>query len=208
MNSKLLRIVKKLDAQDKLSLSRKLSKNLPKIFFFTDRKRLDDVFEVVTNLPKNSAVIIREYDLNFTKRLNFALKIRDIAKKNSLKILVGKDAKLAAKIKADGLHLSDLEGFRRFNHYLNKNLLVSYSCHSEKSIRKAQKYGCNLIFYSPIFPTKSHPNQKAIGVLALRKLTLKTKIPIYALGGVSIQNIKILRNSRVAGFGGISIFED
>jgi thiamine-phosphate pyrophosphorylase len=210
MNDKFLRIIKKLGAKDKASLPRKpsknkLAKNLPKMFFFTDRKRFDDIFKVVKNLPKNSAVIIREYDLNNAQRLDFALKISDIAKKKSLKVWVGKDWKLANKIKADGIHLSDREGFSWFRNF-NKNLLVSYACHSEKSVRKAQEFGSDLIFYSPIFSTKSHPKQKPIGSLKLRNLTSKISTPIYALGGVDEGSIKILANSNIAGIGGISIF--
>jgi thiamine-phosphate pyrophosphorylase len=205
MNDKFLRTIKKLGAKGRLSLPRKLSKKLPKMFFFTDRKRFDDIFRAVQNLPRNSAVIIREYDLNNSQRLDFALKISDIAKKKSLKVWVGKDWQLANKIKADGVHLSDMEGFRRFNNS-KTNLLVSYACHSEKSVRKAQKYGCDLIFYSPIFSTKSHLEKKPIGSLKLRVLASNTATPIYALGGVGEKNIKILANSGIAGIGGISLF--
>jgi len=211
MNDKFLRIIKKLGAKDKSSLSRKpsknkYSKNLPKMFFFTDRKRFDNIFRIVQNLPKNSAVIIREYDLSGAQRLDFALKISDIAKKKSLKVWVGKDWKLANKIKADGVHLSDQEGFGWIGNS-SKNLLVSCACHSEKSVRKAQKYGSDLIFYSPIFTTKSHPKQQPIGSLKLRNLTSKISTPIYALGGVSENNVQTLVNSNIVGIGGISVFD-
>ncbi len=206
MNDKILRIIKKLAVKNKPSSSRKLCKKLPKMFFFTDRNRVDDIFLVVKNLPKNSAVIIREYDLNSARRLDFASKVSAIAKQKSLKVFVGKDVNLAKKIKADGVHFSDREGFSKLIN-LDKSFLVSYACHSEISVRKAQKTGCDLIFYSPIFPTKSHPDQKTIGSLGLRNLVAKTATPIYALGGIDENNLKILTNSNIAGIGGISIFQ-
>ena len=203
MNDKFLRIIKKLGVKNKSFLEKKL----PKMFFFTDRNRVDDVFAVVKNLPKNSAIIIREYDLENSQRLDFARIISDLARKRSLKVFVGKDIKLAKKIKADGVHFSDWEGLKSYNN-LGKNFLISYACHSEKSVRRAQKIGCDLIFYSPIFPTKSHPNQKTIGSLKLRNLTAKATIPIYALGGIDGNNAKILVSSGVGGVGGVSIFQD
>lgn len=203
MNDKFLRIIKKLGTKNKSSLVKKL----PKMFFFTDRNRFDDIFLVVENLPKNSAIIIREYDLNYSQRLEFANKISVIAKHKSLKVWVGKDLKLAKEIEADGVHFSDREGFVRPNN-LGKNLLVSYACHSNKSVYQAQKYGYDLIFYSPIFPTKSHPNQKTIGSLELRNLAKRTPTPIYALGGIDERNVKTLINCGIGGIGGISIFQN
>ncbi len=210
MNDKFLRIIKKLGAKDKPSFKSPLVKKLPKMFFFTDRKRVKNIFAVVENLPKNSAIIIREYDLDEPQRLDFAQEIMAIAKKKSLKVLVGKNWQLAVKIKADGVHFSDWEPMKQLPKHRNnqpKDFLVSYSCHSEKAVRKAQKYGCDLIFYSPIFATKSHLGQRPIGSLKLRNLASKTTTPIYALGGVNEKNIQTLINSHIAGIGGISMFD-
>ena len=206
MNDELLRIIKKFKSKDRSIPTKKL----PQIFFFTDRKAIKDIFFTISNLPKNSAVIIREYDLNYKKRLEFAYKIVDIAKKKSLKIFVGKDWKLAVKIKADGIHFSDRikskDHFKILNKNLNKKFLLSCSCHNPRSIKVAEQYNCDLIFYSPIFLTKSHIGHNPIGVLKLRNLILKTSTPIYALGGINHKNIKMLCNTYINGIGGISIF--
>ena len=59
--------------------------------FFTDRKKISDFAQVIKNLPKNSIIIIREYDLDKEDREIFARKIAALARAQSLKILVGKD---------------------------------------------------------------------------------------------------------------------
>jgi len=206
MNDGLLRKIKQLRVKNKSILV----KNLPLMFFFTDRRAIKNIFSVIKNLPKDTAIIIREYDLNQNQRLDFAKKIINIAKKKSLKVFVGKNWQLAIKIKADGVHFSDYDDAKKClwksNKILSKKLLISYSCHSLKSIKIAEKYGCDLIFCSPIFVTKTHPQQKPIGCFGLRNLVSKTSIPIYALGGVDKRNIQILANCHIAGIGGISIF--
>ena len=207
MNNGFLKI-KQLRAKNKSILT----KNLPLMFFFSDRTAVKNIFNVVQNLPKNSAIIIREYDLNKTQKLDFAHKIIKIAKQKSLKVFVSKNWQLAIKIKADGVHFSDYDNAQKClwksNKIFSKKLLISYSCHSLSSIKMAAKYGCDLIFYSPIFATKTHPQQKAIGSFGLRNAIAKTSIPIYALGGVTQQNIKIIANRHIAGIGGISMFNE
>jgi thiamine monophosphate synthase len=258
MDNKTLTIIKKLRTKNKA----KMAKNLPALFFFSDRKKFNDIFAVIGKLPYGCAVIIREYDLNYDERLEFARKIIEVARKNSrkkIKVLVGKDWNLTLKIKADGVHFSDLDGFKpriselqpsfrlpepsqfsklspldksgfapQYNSRLKadsysyrndgvesfkpntktKNLIITYSCHHPSSINKAKKLGANLIFYSPVFPTASHPNQKPIGTLQLRSIALKNSIPIYALGGINNENIKLLLNCCICGVAGISLFND
>ncbi|MCE3255203.1 MAG: thiE1 [Rickettsiaceae bacterium] len=204
MNDKFLRLARKLAAKPKLGEH----KNLPEMFFFTDRKRVKDIFSVVENLPKNSAVIIREYDLSEEKRLDFAQKIIAIARKNrrkNLKILVGKNYSLARKIKADGVHFSD-QNQVQLPAKTNKKMIFSYSCHYPKSVSKAKKLDCDLVFYSPIFVTNSHPEAKPVGLPQLRKFIRQSQIPTYALGGIDEKNIRLLKDTGVAGIGGISIF--
>ena len=68
-------------------------------------------------------------------------------------------------------------------------------------------YGINFLFLSPIFPTNSHPNSKTIGNMRLAKITreLGDKSAIYALGGINLVNIRLLKNTRIAGFGFITM---
>lgn len=194
MNGKMVRQKNRLD-----------EKNLPAMFFFTDRKRFDDIFSVISKLPQNSAIIIREYDLNFKEKLDFARKILKITKLKNIKVFVGKDVKLAKKIKADGIHFSDLDKNIKLAK-IPKNILVSYSCHNEKSLALARKIKADLVFLSPIFKTESHPNQKPIGTYLLRKFARQNELPTYALGGINDKNVKLLKGSLISGIGGISIF--
>ena len=166
-------------------------------------------------MPKNSAIIIREYDLEEKNREIFAKKIVALARPLGLKILVGKDLSLAKKIKADGVHFSDfdklpLQFFQQKN--FPEKFIFSFSCHNLKSALKAQKSGFDIIFISPIFPTTSHLNTKNMGLKNLSKISLKTKSTpycessFYALGGINSQNLSSIRKLNLAGFGAISLF--
>lgn len=183
--------------------------------FFTDRSKVSDFEKTISSLPKNSAIIIREYDLDKKAREIFAQKIVTLARVRGLKILVGKDLELARKIKADGVHFSDfdklpLQFFKKKS--FPKKFIFSAACHSFKSILRVEKLRADLIFISPIFPTTSHSDAKILGLRNLAKIAVKTKkpsyalSPIFALGGVNLENIKSIRKLGISGFGAIELF--
>lgn len=181
-------------------------------FFFTDLRKIPDIEKTIKNLPKNSHIIIREYNLDKNSREVFAKKVSALARARSLKIIVGKDFELARKIKADGIHFSDFDNlpiqfFKQKS--FPKKFIFSFASHSYKSFLKAQKTKADLIFISPIFATTSHLNSPSFGINNLRKIVAKNKKPnqiIAALGGVKSDNIKILRKLKIISFGAIDLF--
>lgn len=187
---------------------KKPQSNLPTLFFFTNRHQFSDIFSVIKNLPRNSGVIIREYDLDFAQRLEFAKKIVKIAKERHLLTFAGKDLRLALQAKTNGVHFSDQD--QRQKQYLsyqksNPHFLFSYSCHSEKSLKKAARFNFDFLFLSPIFPTNSHQESLTINHQKLTRISLNNNFPLYALGGINSKNIKLLKKSRIYGIGAISL---
>ncbi len=205
--------------------------------FFTDRKKISDFKNIIARLPRGSAIIVREYDLNKIEREKFAQQIIDLVKSQNrhkaLKVLVGKDLQLARKIKADGIHYSDLERIpikilkAKSTKSFPQKFIFSLACHSEQSVIKSYKQSFDMIFISPIFTTTSHEDVKPIGLRNFSKIALKAKKQeyfrseiyatriyaprvyvsrIYALGGVNLQNLRAIRKLKIAGFGAIDIF--
>ncbi len=212
MNQKILLEIKKFEEKNK---KRNRVKALPVSVLFTDRKKISDIKNTIKFLPKNSAIIIREYDLDKKNREIFALEISKIARVRGLKILIGKDIALAKKIKADGVHFSDsdklpLQFLQKKSFY--KKFIFSFSCHNFKSVLKAQKIKSDMIFISPIFSTTSHLHAKNIGIRNLAEISLKTKsnsyheVNLYALGGISSANLLSVRKLGLSGFAAISLF--
>lgn len=182
---------------------------------FTNRKKIFNFEKAIASLPKNSKIIIREYDLDKKNREKFAKKIISLARVRGLKILVGKDFDLAKKIKADGIHFSDfdklpLQFFKKKS--FPKKFIFSAACHSKKSFLKLQKLKLDMIFVAPIFPTTSHAGAKDFGLRNLAKIAVKSRgsdyffSEIYALGGINSTNIASVRKLGISGFGAIDLF--
>lgn len=197
-----------------------IKKFAQKPVFFTDRTKVLNFDKTIQSLPRNSTIVIREYDLEKKLREEFARKIIQLARPKQLKILLGKDFELARKIKANGVHFSDLSKvplqFLKKKSF-PKNFVFSISCHSFKSFLKVQKLKPDIIFVSPIFATTSHIGATTFGLKNLAKISFKAKKPkyferwvyapqIFALGGINLNNIKSVRKLAISGFAAIDLF--
>jgi thiamine monophosphate synthase len=209
----------------KLSNKLLLSPKLVNSVFFTDRKKISEPEKILSRLPKNSAIIFREYDLPKNERENLAKNFKeknDKFSKKNCRFIIGKDFALAKKIKADGVHFSDVDKnilpFILQKKSLPKNFIFSLSIHHEKSWALVKKLQPDLVFFSPIFKSSSHINQSPIGLIKFSSLLIKNKyyccknknsvIRIYGLGGIKFSNLKNIRKLGIAGFGAIELFKN
>jgi len=180
---------------------------LPIAFYFTDDARGSCPLEISKTLPPNTGVIFRHY--NAPHRISLARKLAKICRKNGTPLFVAKTPGLAASISATGCHLP--ENFiamvpairRRF-----PQLYISAACHSETAVIAARQMGVDLAFLSPVFATKSHPGAKYLGILHAAQIAHATRLPIYALGGITPNHFNAVRSAGFTGFGAIGLFED
>ncbi|WP_417227539.1 Nudix family hydrolase [Amphritea sp.] len=63
------------------------------------------------------------------------------------------------------------------------------SCHSLEQIQQAERVGVDYITLSPVQQTPSHPDTAPLGWDEFTRLVSQTRLPVYALGGVSLDNI-------------------
>jgi thiamine-phosphate pyrophosphorylase len=62
---------------------------------------------------------------------------------------------------------------------------------------EASRYGADLVTLSPVFETPG--KGAALGIKGLHDLAVTSDIPVYALGGVDLENIASLAETRVHG---------
>ena len=209
-------------AKQKFSLKNKsgnkfLAKKLPLNFIFSDRKRITDLNLLINDLPekfsRRSAIIIREYDLVSKKRQEFIAKIEALLRKKNIRLMIAKDVGLCEEVKSSGFHFSD---FDKMPIILLKKIaakkIISLAVHNLVSLKKANRKPLNLyvdlIFISPVFSTKSHPNSKNLGLRNLTKFSLQNKKPLYALGGIGANNINsLIKIKNLSGFAGIDLYK-
>ena len=133
------------------------------------------------------------------------IKIANECKKKRYQLFVSNDVRLAVKFKADGIYIPSFNKTKRFENIEKRNMKILGSAHNQKEIQIKKIQKCTAIFLSPVFKM-----EKANNVLNLHKfnyLSMINKVNIYALGGITENNIRKLKLLHIKGFGGISLFK-
>lgn len=102
-------------------------------------------------------------------------------------LLLTSTAKEVEHFGAAGLHLSGkaLENVRE--RPLSREFRLSASCHSVQEIQQAAALDFDLAMISPVLPTPTHPDKLSLGWDEFMVAAEASEIPLYALGGLSIE---------------------
>jgi len=151
---------------------------------------------------KNTIIIFRNYDQKIDKKL--ILLIKNYCKKKGNKFLISNNIKLAIKLNLDGAYIPSFNQDKKHLSYsVRKDFIIVGSAHNIYEIKAKELQGVNTIFLSSIFKK----NKNYLGVNKFKLLSLLTKKPFIALGGVSDNNLKKINLTNSQGFAGISFFE-
>ncbi len=131
----------------------------------------------------------------------------------STRLLVNSRTDVAIASGADGVHLrsndispSDVQEIWLAGGMCTR-ALVSVSCHSAAQVARATSEGANFIVFAPIFEKKDAPQASPAGLAGLREVCHQ-KIPVLALGGVTIENARACLDAGAAGIAGIRLFQE
>lgn len=145
-------------------------------FYFVDFSvhSFEEITHNISNLSKNDGIVLRKFDKRFYSQ---AIKILKLCKSKRIEIFCHFENKI-------------LKNLKKNTHFASSNkthAIYSASIHSQKDIKK---FTANVVFISPLFKTKTHPDAKPLRkiqatkiALKIRKLSPKTKI--YFLGGMN-----------------------
>jgi len=102
-----------------------------------------------------------------------------------------------------GLHLPAAMLRRCAERPLPADQLLSASCHDAAELELAQALGCDFAIVGPIHPTPTHPGQPGIGWDRFEQLRARVSLPIYAIGGLTPDDITVARSHGAQGIAAI-----
>jgi len=88
-----------------------------------------------------------------------------------------------------------------------RNPLIGVSCHSPQEAAKAAADQATFAVYAPVFEKKDPPGTTPQGLEALSQ-ACHAKIPVLALGGVTLQNAQSCLQAGAAGIAAIRLFQE
>lgn len=117
-------------------------------------------------------------------------------------VLVNADIELARRL-AVGVHLRAAQLATLQQRPLPTTLPVAASCHDVAQLRAAQALGCDFALVGSIKPTASHPGAGALGWRGFSALREVVSLPLYAIGGLGIDDIAQARRHGAQGIAAI-----
>jgi len=84
---------------------------------------------------------------------------------------------------------------------------IAVSCHSPEEVAQAASRGANFAVFGPVFEKKDEPNMRPAGLAAIEE-TCCAKIPVLALGGVTLENAPSCLEAGAAGIAAIRLFQE
>jgi thiamine-phosphate pyrophosphorylase len=175
-------------------------KALPSLLVFTDPARTPDPVALARRMPRGAGLVYRAFGAS--DAVAVARRLKAVARARGLLLLIGADAKLAARIGTDGVHLPERLAHRA-QALRRRGWLVTAAAHSTRSARAP---GVDAVVISAVFPSNSASAGAPIGPVRLAMMVRAAGRPAYALGGVTDKTARRLLPTGVVGIAAVEAF--
>jgi len=92
---------------------------------------------------------------------------------------------------------------------LNPLWWIGKSVHDLAEAEAARAEGADYLVIGPVYATASHPSPQPLGVAQLRKIAMAAgDLPVIAIGGITVNRVREVRNSGAYGIAAIRAFWD
>ncbi len=148
--------------------------------------------QIITTLLESGVRWVQYRGKDLTKReLYFeALRLREITRKFEACLIVNDYADVALAVDAEGVHLGQEDLPLREARKLMGERIVGISTHSLKEALDAEQGGADYIGFGPVFRTATKDAGEPKGLDAVRKIKERLAVPVIAIGGITIDNVR------------------
>jgi thiamine-phosphate pyrophosphorylase len=161
---------------------------LPRLWLMTDERQGEALWTALDRLPPKSGIVFRHYGLGRSERRALWDEVRRIGTEKRLVLIVAGDP---------------LPGGHGCHNRRGRGISTA-SAHSLAELKAAERAGVDLVFLSPVFPTRSHPEARPLGPRRFSLLAHQARVPVIALGGMDAEKARTLGGAY--GWGGIDAF--
>lgn len=142
---------------------------------------------------------LREKDKTDLEILALGKKVKALCDTYKVPMLIDDKPHLAWALGV-GVHLgADDMPIKLARQLLGPDCLIGATAKSVEAAKMAEKEGADYLGVGAIFETKTHVKTKRTSVETLIEIKKNVGIDVYAIGGLNIDNVDILEDSRVDG---------
>ncbi|HIV19157.1 MAG TPA: thiamine phosphate synthase [Candidatus Merdivicinus intestinigallinarum] len=146
-----------------------------------------------------AGIILREKDLPETEYKALAAEALDICREYQIPCMLHTFVNAALELNAEAIHLP-MPVLRSLSpEQKGKFRVIGASCHSAEEAKEAQDLGCTYVTAGHIFATDCKKGLPGRGLDFLREVCRTVFIPVYAIGGISPENVDTVREAGAKG---------
>ena len=180
-----------------------------KIYLVTDEKSCNgkNFYKCIEESIKGGVKIVqlREKNISTKDFYKKALKVKEICKNYEVLFIINDRLDITQAVEADGVHLgqSDMP-IEKAREILKDKFLIGATARNIEEAEKAELLGADYIGSGAIFGTSTKDNAKRLEMEDLKKIVNSVKIPVFAIGGININNVWMLKNIGLQGICSVS----
>ncbi|MDU2202401.1 MAG: thiamine phosphate synthase [Anaerococcus hydrogenalis] len=157
-------------------------------------KRIEDAIKGGVDILQ-----LREKEKTDLEILNLGKKVKKICDAYNVPMLIDDKPHLAWALGC-GVHVgADDMPISLCRKLLGEKALIGATAKSVEAAKKAQEDGADYLGVGAIFETKTHVKTKRTSVETFKKIKEAVDIDVFAIGGLNIENVDILKNSKADG---------
>jgi thiamine-phosphate pyrophosphorylase len=128
------------------------------------------------------------------------------------RLLINSRSDVALACGADGVHLRSDDVSPREARLIWPSVpghpppVIGVSCHSPAEVERARAGGADFVVLGPVFE-KKNAGAAGLGLATLRR-ACESRIPVLALGGVTLENARACTDAGAAGVAAIRLFQE
>jgi thiamine-phosphate pyrophosphorylase len=116
-----------------------------------------------------------------------ALALADLARRSGSTFLINDDIDLALVVNAHGVHLGqDDFPVAEARRILGRKMLIGCSAHTIDQAKAAEADGADYLGVGPIYESTTKMARAPLGCGTLREICGEVGIPVYAIGGITV----------------------
>lgn len=131
------------------------------------------------------------------------LQVSAACRRRAATLLINADLGLAPG--ENGIHLSS-RALLSYRIRPESSSWVAASCHNLAELRHAENIGVDFAVLAPVLPTATHPDAVGLGWENFAALAEQVNLPVFALGGLGLDDLDKATGAGAQGIAGISAF--
>lgn len=170
--------------------------------YWLDGRNLADDVELALK-GGTTMLQLREKDLDEENFYKEAVEIKSLCEKYKVPFIINDNVQLAIKAGADGVHVGQNDMVAQdVRALIGPDKILGVSTQTVEEAILAEKMGADYLGVGAVFPTGSKVDCWVLSHELCREICSAVKIPVVAIGGITKDNIKMLKG---LGFAGISV---